>query len=102
MSAKRQTLQTAIRELLNPSQEYNVLGHELWRDGNGWSSNDRFYLARNASVERVLEVARGRWEIFKVNYCSNARIKDLADIGYDGDLYLECAYLPFLDIVKSK
>jgi len=101
MTTKRQTLETAIRELLDPSQRYNVLAHELQRDGEGWTSSDRFYLARDASAERVLEVARGRWEIFKINYASKARVKDLSDIGYDGDIYLECGCLPFLDIVKA-
>jgi len=103
---KRQTLETAIKELLanHPADStFTVFAHELWRDGEGWTSNDRWYLARNASLSEVLSIARGRWEVFKVNYSPRARVSDIADIGYEsGEYSLECAHLPFIDISLNK
>jgi len=103
---KRQTLETAIKQLLanHPADStYTILAHELWRDDLGWSTNDRWHLARNASLSEVLSIARGRWEVFKVNYSPRARVADIADIGYEsGDYSLECAHLPFIDISLNK
>lgn len=103
---KRQTLETAIKELLanHPADStYTILAHELWRYGDGWTSNDRWYLSRNASLSEVLTIIRGRWEVFKVNYSPRARVADIADIGYQpGEYSLECAHLPFIDISINK
>lgn len=103
---KRQTLETAIKELLasHPADStYIVKAFELWRDDMGWSTNDAWYLARNASLSEVLSIARGRWEVFKVNYAPRARVADIADIGYEsGEYSLECNFLPFIDISLNK
>ena len=103
---KRQTLETTIKELLanHPADStYTILAHELWRDGEGWTSNDAWYLARNASLSEALSIARGRWEVFKVNYSPRARVADIADIGYESGGYsLECNHLPFIDISLNK
>jgi len=103
---KRKTLETAIKELLanHPADStFTVFAHELWRDDMGWSANGAWYLARNASLSEVLSIARGRWEVFKVNYSPRARVSDIADIGYESGKYsLECAHLPFIDISLNK
>ena len=103
---KRQTLETLIRQLLanHPADStYTVKAFELWRDDMGWSTNDAWYLARNASLSEVLTITRGRWEVFKVNYAPRARVVDIADIGYEPGAYsLECNHLPFIDISLNK
>jgi hypothetical protein len=99
----RKTLETVIGEFLADypdNQAFRVRAHELWRDGCGWTSNDRFTIVDNADKARVLRAARGRWEVFKVNYASKARVSNIVNIGYDREtgLMLECDYLPFVDI----
>ena len=98
---RKNSLEAAILAFLPDTSEnarYRVMAHELWRDGESWTSNNRFQLARNADVETVLEIARGRWETFKLNYSPRATVKSLNDIGYDSEVSLEADYLPFLDI----
>jgi hypothetical protein len=100
---KRQTLEKTISAMLADfpdSARFNVWAHELWRNGQGWSSNDRWYIARDADKASVIQAARGRWEVFRTNYHSRARVRDIQDIGWDGDLFLEVDSLPFLDIVE--
>lgn len=106
---KRQKLETAILELLRtgiaiPEAElYNVTAYGLTHDGEGWSVNSPFRFGREVTFERLLEIARGRWEVFKGNYMPKARVSDISDIGYDGETFeLECAYVPFLQISLCK
>jgi hypothetical protein len=97
-------LETKIRNLISETQptnetRYNVVAHELWGNSEeGFSTNSSWYIATNADIETVLESARARWEIFKLNYVSKARVGDISDTGFDSTLSLEVDCVPFLEI----
>ena len=96
-------LETKIRQLIaetNPTAEtrFDVIAHELMYDGFGWSTNSSWYLKREANIAETLEAARGRWEVFKTNYHSRARVADIQDNGFDSTLSLDVDYIPFLEI----
>ena len=80
-------------------KSFSIIAHELW--GNlreGYQTNTSWYLARNADFADLLRVARGRWEVFKVNYSPRATIQGLS---FDGDkftIYVESDGIPFLEI----
>jgi len=92
------TLEKLIHNELTENETYSVIAHELWSDGDGWSVNDSWYLSRNVDKAQVLQDARGRWEIFKVNYLPKARIKDVTFDGDDSVIYLNVDGIPFLEI----
>ena len=92
------TLEKAIAKELNEIETYSVIAHELWGDGDGWSVNDSWYLSRNVDKAQVLEVARGRWEVFRANYSPRAKVKDLSFDGDDSVIYLNVDGIPFLEI----
>ena len=97
-------LETKIRNLIRETQptndsRFNVVAHELWGNSEeGFSTNSSWYIATNADIETVLESARARWEIFKLNYLPKARVCDIQDTGYSVDLSLEVDGIPFLEI----
>jgi hypothetical protein len=97
-------LETKIRNLISETQptnetRYNVVAHELWGNSEeGFETNSSWYIATNATLEQVLESARARWEIFKLNYLPKARVGDIQDVGYDDNLNLEVDCVPFLEI----
>jgi hypothetical protein len=97
-------LESKIKSLLShfpTNSTFRVQALELFHDGEGWSVNNGFIIANNASLETVLESARGRWEVFKVNYFPKARVRDITDFG-DSDPFdsamLECNGVPLLEI----
>jgi hypothetical protein len=102
-------LETTITKLLShypQGTEFSVIAYELWGNRrDGLEVNSLWYMRRNADLPTLLECARGRWEVFKVNYMPKARVSDLADAGsgYD-DLasYIECDGVPFLEIRPTK
>ena len=92
-----------IEEATSTNSRFNVIAHELW--GNKWGgyeTNTSWFIAKDADLEETLEAARGRWEVFKLNYYSKARVGDIIDTGYDCDLSLEVNCIPFLEIRVSK
>jgi hypothetical protein len=97
-------LETKIRNLITETNatndsRFNVVAHELWGNSEeGFSTNSSWYIATNADIETVLESARARWEIFKLNYLPKARVGDIQDTGYSDDLSLEVDCVPFLEI----
>jgi hypothetical protein len=100
-------LETKIRNLINETNatdetRFNVVAHELWGNSQeGYSTNSSWYIATNADLSQVLEAARGRWEVFKVNYFPKARVSDISDIsdtGFSDNLSLEVDCVPFLEI----
>ncbi len=105
---KRQTLETAIAEILapvlafDPAATFDVYGCELWRDeSGGWTFNDAFRMVREADLATVKETARARWEIFRLNYSPRARVADIDVLEWcpgDRSLYVECDYMSFLEI----
>lgn len=95
-------LETKIRDLIletTKATRFNVVAHELWGEPEGgFSTNSSWYIATNADLDEVLEVARGRWEVFKANYLPKARVADIQNTGFDESLSLEVDYLPFIEI----
>lgn len=101
------TLENKIRNLINESastnSRFDVVAHELWGNKReGYATNTSWFITKDADMEETLEVARGRWEVFKFNYHSKARVSDITDIGYDCDLSLEVDCIPFLEIRIAK
>jgi len=99
---KNMKLETKIRDLIletTKATRFNVVAHELWGEPEGgFSTNSSWYIATNADLDEVLEVARGRWEVFKANYLPKARVADIQNTGFDESLSLEVDYLPFIEI----
>jgi len=97
-------LETKIRNLItetNATSEsrFDVVAFELWGNSReGFETNSSWYIKTNATLEEALEVARGRWGVFKVNYLPKARVGDISDVGYDDNLNLEVDCVPFLEI----
>ena len=100
-------LETKIRSLINetnPASEarFDVVAHELWGNSKeGFETNTSWFILRNADLSQVLEVARGRWEVFRLNYLPKARVSDISDTGFDSTLSLEVDCIPFLEIRLS-
>jgi hypothetical protein len=101
---KKMRLETKIRNLISETQptnesRFDVVAHELWGNSHdGFETNASWYIKTNATLEEALEAARGRWEVFKVNYLPKARVCDISDIGYDDNFSLEVDCIPFLEI----
>jgi hypothetical protein len=97
-------LETKIRNLITETNatndsRFDVVAFELWGNSReGFDCNSSWYIATNADIETVLESARARWEIFKLNYLPKARVGDISDIGFDDNLNLEVDCVPFLEI----
>ena len=100
-------LETKIRNLINETNannesRFDVVAFELWGNSrDGFDCNNAWKIATNADLSQVLEAARGRWEIFKLNYLPKARVGDITDSGYDDNLSLEIDCVPFLEIRLS-
>lgn len=98
------TLEKKISQLLNEANHpsnarFEVFAFELWGDAReGFDCNNAWKIARNADLAEVIESARARWEIFKVNYLPKARVCDLTDTGFDSTISLEVDSVPFLEI----
>ena len=97
-------LETKISNLINETNatsesRFDVIAHELWGNSKeGFETNESWFIIRNADLSQVLEAARGRWEVFKVNYLPKARVCGITDSGYDSTLSLEVDFVPFLEI----
>lgn len=97
-------LETKIRQLINEANpdanaRFEVIAFELWGNSReGFDCNNAWGIARNADLAQVLEAARARWEVFKVNYLPKARVADIQDTGFDSTLSLEVDSVPFLEI----
>ena len=97
-------LETKIRNLISETNatsetRFDVVAFELWGNSQeGFETNSSWYIATNADIETVLEAARARWEIFKLNYLPKARVGDISDTGFDSTLSLEVDCLPFIEI----
>ena len=97
-------LETKIRNLISETQptnetRFDVIAFELWGNSReGFDCNNAWKIATNANIETVIESARARWEVFKLNYLPKARVGDISDVGYDDNLNLEVDCVPFLEI----
>ena len=97
-------LESVFPDAFDPASPlvFNVVAFELWRDHIGWTCNDSWRIAHAVTAEGVLEAARGRWEVFKANYFSRARVRDIKDNGFDERISLEVDGLPFLEIYLAE
>ncbi len=97
-------LETKIRQLINETNananaRFEVVAFELWGNAReGFDTNSAWYLSKNADADQVLQDARARWEIFKVNYLPKARVCDISDTGFESTISLEVDSVPFLEI----
>jgi hypothetical protein len=100
-------LETKIRKLISETNatntaRFDVIAFELWGNSrDGFDCNSAWEIATNADIETVLESARGRWEVFKLNYLPKARVCDIEDTGFDDTISLEVDCVPFLEIRVS-
>lgn len=92
-----QKITKLIKEQFPDVDFFDVIAHELWNDGSGWSTNDSWYLERRVNLEYVLKACRERWDVFKLNYCPKALVKDIDTQG-ETELLLEVHHIPFIDI----
>ena len=90
-------LETKIGKELDSEKTFQIIAHELWNDGEGWSVNDSWFMARSSTKEEALFHCRGRWEVFKANYLPRARVKDITFEGDDDVIYINAESIPFLD-----
>jgi hypothetical protein len=95
-------IEKAIRECLEIYPEgtlFDCIAHELWPDGEGgYSVNDSWCIARGADLDAAIESIAGRWDVWQLNYCPDARASDLEDIGGDTGSLLEALGVPFMEI----
>ena len=97
-------LEQKISQLISETEStrFDVIAHELWGNSkDGFETNSSWYIKQNADLSQVLESARGRWEVFKVNYLPKAKVRDIQDTGYDNTFSLEVDCIPFLEIRAS-
>lgn len=77
------TLEAKLETLI-PShwqEGIELTAFELTREPEGgWSVNTPFNIGRGLDRSEAISRLRSRWEIFKANYDSNARVSDLEDI----------------------
>jgi hypothetical protein len=98
-------LEQKVKQLIGETESthFDVIAHELWGNSkDGFDCNSSWYLKRDADLSEVMEAARGRWEVFKVNYLPTARVRDIQDTGWDSTFSLEVDCVPFLEIRASK
>lgn len=101
---RKGTLEAHLDSILPDWPKFNIRFHELWRDyGGGWSVNDSWIAYRNADREETIAHLRERWEVFKLNYDSKARVQDLCEAwSFDDDLFaLEVDYTAFTELRKA-
>ena len=97
-------LEQKIKQLISETNatHFDVIAHELWGNNkDGFETNSSWFIIRNADIAHVLEAARGRWEVFKVNYIPKAKVRDIQDTGFDSTFSFEVNCIPFLELRAS-
>lgn len=97
---RKNSIEAKLDSLLPQFPSYDVIAHELWADGDGWSVNDSWHLARGCDREDAISHLANRWQVFKANYAPKARVRDLIDYSCDeesGSL-LEVDGIPFAEV----
>lgn len=98
---RKGSIEARIDALLPNYPAFAVVAHELTNDGEGWSVNDSWYLARSCDREEVVSHLVNRWHVFKANYAPRAAAKNLENANWSGDEYpalLEVNCIPFAEI----
>lgn len=111
MKHRKNTLEARALDLLqpyasSPSATFTIRAHALTHDGEGWSSNDRWTIARDVDLAEALDAIRGRWEVFRANYAPKAQVQNVqtdCPHHFDGTVifHLDAENLAFLDIEIS-
>ena len=82
---------------------FKVIAFELTHDGESWSVNTPFCIGDNLDRTETISRLRSRWEIFKANYNSKARVRDIQDIGCEeGECNLEVNCTAFADVLSEQ
>jgi hypothetical protein len=77
----------------------SAYAYELWGNSReGYEVNDLWRIIKTDDFEVLLESARGRWEVFKINYSPRATVNGLSFDGDDFTVYIESDGIPFLEI----
>lgn len=100
---RKGTLEAKLMEYFGPdlSARYKVIAYELTHDRQGWSVNTPFCIASETGIAGLLESLRGRWEVYRVNYDSRARVSGISDISdEDGAWELEAEQTPFARVER--
>lgn len=94
------TLEQKIESLLTDGHRFDLIAYELWGNRReGYDCNNAWRIASNVDREEAIQAARGRWEVFKVNYHPKARVRDIEDVSCSPDhALLEVDCIPFLEI----
>lgn len=97
---RKGTLEAKLDEMLPEYPSYAVIAYELQRDDGSWCVNTPWYLARSCDRDEAISHLRHRWEVFKVNYHSRARVADLVDSSWDSEspALLEVDCIPFAEV----
>ena len=93
-----------LNSLLPDYPSFDVIAHELTNDGEGWSVNDSWHLARGCDREEAITRLSYRWEVFKLNYAKRATVRRLNDSSYDDEspCYLESDCTPFAEVRNAE
>jgi hypothetical protein len=81
---RKGSVKAALLELLpsDVNEGFDVTFWELWRDSEGgWTVNDGWKAGRGLDKAATVDLLAERWEVFKLNYLSRARARDLVDSG---------------------
>lgn len=86
---RRVTFEQRLEQLLPKDwTSFDLTFHGLLREAEGgWSVNDSWRAYRDNDRAEAIRHLKGRWEIFKLNYHSKARVRDIVDVG-DADTCL--------------
>ena len=98
---RKGSIKAKLDELLPDFPSFDVIAHELLHDGESWSVNDSWHLARGCDREEAITHLANRWEVFKINYAPRAAIKNLTDANYSGSEFpalLEVDCIAFAEV----
>lgn len=98
---RKNSIEAKLDSLLPEYPSFDVIAHELQHDGESYSTNDSWFLARGCDREEAIGHLVNRWHVFKANYAPRARVRDLSDANWSGDEFpslLEVDCIPFAEV----
>lgn len=98
---RKNSIEAKLDSLLPVFPSYDVIAHELQHDGESYSTNNSWHLARGCDREEAIGHLINRWHVFKANYAPKARVRDLTDANWSGDEFpalLEVDCIPFAEV----
>ncbi len=95
-------LEQHLEKLLPQWPTFKIQFHELWIEPGygplcgGWSVNDSWTPFAKATRQETIGHLRARWEVFKLNYMPQGRVKDIENTSCDEwEITLDCAGVAF-------